>query len=135
MISPVVAAGLSLTPVGAANVTHAGGSSISKTYMVNFGLPNMVMFVGALVSEFPGVGAGCEALVGMDIISMGDFSITNFGGQTCMSFRTPSVASVDYVAEHNRLAFAGTGRNDPCPCGARDSTGNSIKFKRCHGKP
>ena len=25
------------------------------------------------------------------------------------------------------------GRNDPCPCGAKDSGGHSIKYKRCHG--
>jgi preprotein translocase subunit SecA len=27
------------------------------------------------------------------------------------------------------------GRNDPCPCGAKDPvTGNPIKYKKCHGK-
>ncbi|MBI3335693.1 MAG: preprotein translocase subunit SecA [Candidatus Portnoybacteria bacterium] len=25
------------------------------------------------------------------------------------------------------------GRNDPCPCGAKDTTGKPIKFKKCHG--
>lgn len=27
-----------------------------------------------------------------------------------------------------------TGRNDPCPCGAKKSDGSSIKYKHCHGK-
>lgn len=26
------------------------------------------------------------------------------------------------------------GRNDPCPCGAKDKDGRSIKYKKCHGK-
>ncbi|MEK7478378.1 MAG: preprotein translocase subunit SecA [Patescibacteria group bacterium] len=26
------------------------------------------------------------------------------------------------------------GRNDPCPCGAKDKDGHSIKYKKCHGK-
>jgi preprotein translocase subunit SecA len=32
-------------------------------------------------------------------------------------------------------AQAKVGRNDPCPCGAKDLvTGNPIKYKKCHGK-
>ncbi len=30
--------------------------------------------------------------------------------------------------------FAQTGRNDPCPCGAKDENGKPIKFKHCHGR-
>jgi uncharacterized protein len=30
--------------------------------------------------------------------------------------------------------LAKAGRNDPCPCGAVDNDGRSIKLKRCHGK-
>jgi len=26
------------------------------------------------------------------------------------------------------------GRNDPCPCGAKDASGKPVKFKRCHGR-
>jgi len=26
------------------------------------------------------------------------------------------------------------GRNDPCPCGAKDKNGRPIKYKRCHGR-
>jgi uncharacterized protein len=31
-------------------------------------------------------------------------------------------------------AFSGAGRNDPCPCGAREETGRPRKFKKCHGR-
>ncbi|HEY9586187.1 MAG TPA: preprotein translocase subunit SecA [Candidatus Paceibacterota bacterium] len=30
--------------------------------------------------------------------------------------------------------FAGVGRNDPCPCGAKHPDGRPKKFKHCHGK-
>ncbi len=33
----------------------------------------------------------------MDIIALGDFSITNHEGVTCMSFRYPSCHELDYV--------------------------------------
>lgn len=31
--------------------------------------------------------------------------------------------------------YAGkSGRNDPCPCGARNENGKPVKYKKCHGK-
>lgn len=132
VISPAVASALSLTAVGAMNVSHAGGTSVSPTYMVNLALPNRVGVVGVLVSEFPGM-SGFEVIVGMDIICRGDLALTHVDGKTCMSFRMPSCAKVDFVANAERLKYAGTGRNDPCPCGATDAQGKPVKFKKCHG--
>jgi hypothetical protein len=43
------------------------------------------------------LAGGIEALIGMDIITLGDFSITNHKGVTCMSFRIPSGHEIDYV--------------------------------------
>jgi preprotein translocase subunit SecA len=63
----------------------------------------------------------------MDVICSGDFAITNVSGQTCVSFRTPSCETIDYVVEANRILFGGTPRNAPCPCGS------GKKYKRCHG--
>lgn len=31
-------------------------------------------------------------------------------------------------------AMENTGRNDPCPCGAKKSDGRPVKFKHCHGR-
>lgn len=36
-------------------------------------------------------------LIGMDIITTGDFSITNYNEHTTMSFRTPSIQTIDFV--------------------------------------
>ena len=127
VISRAVVEALGLTPVGATNVSHAGGTSVSPTHLVNFYLPNHVAIMGILATEFGGTG-DFGAIVGMDVITWGDLSVTNFAGQTWMSFRTPSVAAIDYVEEHFKELFRGTGRNDPCPCGSGE------KFKKCHGR-
>jgi len=100
--------------------------------MVNFTLPNSVHLLGALVTEWPGE-LQIGAILGMDVICMGDLSITHVGGKTCMSFRTPSCATIDYVSEYNRIVFAGVGRNEPCPCGKEKAPGVPVKFKHCHG--
>jgi preprotein translocase subunit SecA len=42
--------------------------------------------------------------------------------------------SVAPNAGQKNAAFAGVGRNDPCPCGAKNSDGTPKKFKHCHGK-
>lgn len=133
-ISPKVVAALSLASTGTAQVFHAGGAGTTPTYVVNFQLPNRVGAAGVLVSEFPSMGNNFEVLVGMDIIGLGDLALTHVGGKTCMSFRIPSVAENDFVQEGNRLLFAGVGRNDACPCGAKQPDGRPVKFKNCHGR-
>lgn len=71
-------------------------------------------------------------LIGMDIISKGDFAITNFQGKTVMTYRVPSIQRMDFVAgikSHTPIiADKIPGRNDPCHCGS------GKKFKHCHGK-
>ena len=116
---------LDLIPVGQTTVHHADGSSNRLLYLVNFTLPNEVGIAGALVSEFPRRD-GFDVILGMDVIGLGDFSITNLDGQTWMSFRTPSSVRIDYVDEIHRANFAGVRPNAPCPCGS------GKKFKKCH---
>jgi len=113
-------------------VTHFGGSSAENTYLVNVYLPNAVAFAGIVVSECKET-AHFGFILGMEIIARGDFSITNVGNQTWVSFRVPSMVGIDYVQEANKIQFAGVGRNAPCPCGKQDGNGKPIKFKKCHG--
>jgi hypothetical protein len=72
------------------------------TYLINISLPNSTGIAGLRVTEGDLVG-GIDGLVGMDIITTGDFSITNCEGKTCISFRIPSIATIDYVEEANKL--------------------------------
>ncbi len=128
VISIDLAKSLGLISVGTSNVSHGGGVTTSPRYVVNFALPHKVGVSGILVTEFPAPADGSfNVIVGMDVICLGDLSITNVSGQTWVSFRTPSCETIDYVVEANKLAFAGVGRNDPCPCGS------GKKYKKCHG--
>lgn len=124
---------LGLVATGTTNVNHAGGSSVHNRYVVNLVLPNKVSVVGVVVSECPDVAGAFGVIIGMDIISAGDFSITGASGQTVMSFRWPSMETVDYVVEAERVKGLSAvernkGRNDLCYCGS------GKKFKYCHGK-
>jgi len=126
-VSTSLVQSLGLTPVGTSQVHHGDGQSTRNTYLVNFFLPNKVGIVGVLVTEFPASQKDFDVLIGMDVICHGDLSITNVSGKTCMSFRTPSCETIDYVETANQIQFAGVGRNDPCPCNG------GKKFKKCHG--
>ena len=120
---------LGLQATGKKIVHHAGGQGNYNTHVVHFFLPNKVCIAGVLVSECPDIGE-FGAIIGMDIISGGDLAITNHQGQTWITFRWPSIGSMDYVAEFNQQRLAAVprvGRNDPCPCGS------GKKYKKCHG--
>lgn len=119
---------LGLTPVGETMVSHAGGSDPSKTYVITFYLPNHVCVPGVLVTACHDNAGNFGAIIGMDIITQGDFSITNINQCTLASYRIPSIQTIDYVVEANRIKFAGVGRNDLCPCGS------GKKYKQCHGQ-
>lgn len=104
VITQNVIAGLSLAPTGKTNVETANGPRLSDVFLVDIELPNGVRMQSVTATE--GIIRGFDVLIGMDIITVGDFSITNVGGETVMSFRTPSVKEVDWVKEieeQNRL--------------------------------
>jgi len=105
---------------------HGDGKSTRNTYIVNFGLPNGVLVAGILATEFPASHTQFSAIIGMDVICLGDFAITNANGRSTISFRVPACEEIDYVLEAHRLTFRGTPRNAPCPCGS------GQKFKHCH---
>lgn len=41
---------------------------------------------------------------------------------------------LDGILMVDRAKKNSVGRNDPCPCGAKNPDGKPLKFKRCHGK-
>ena len=95
-----------------------------NVYAINLFLPNQVAFNFVKVTE--GILNDFDLLIGMNIITMGDFSITNVGGNTIFSFRVPSVKEVDLVTERQTPAVSTkVGRNSLCPCGS------GKKYKQC----
>jgi hypothetical protein len=96
-ITKKVAQLLGLIPSGMAQVNTANGMATQNTYTIDIGLPNKIIIQGIIATEIDALTAGCDALIGMDVITLGDFSITNHNGSTCMSFRVPSGHELDYV--------------------------------------
>lgn len=96
-----VVGSLDLKPTGMSNVNTANGPTIQNTYIVDFILPNQLQVKDVTVTGAPGFSSNCDVLIGMDIIGLGDFSITNYAGSTCMSFRFPSCHEIDYVKNLN----------------------------------
>ncbi len=95
VITANVAMKLELLPEGTSEVFHAQGSTHVPNYFVNLGLPNRVEIAGIRVTE--GILKGCDVLIGMDIINMGDFAVTNRDGETIFSFQMPSINQIDFV--------------------------------------
>ena len=104
-------------------------------YHINITLNNNQITLNTRVSECEELSDTHDTglLIGMNIISLGDFTITNYEGKTMMSFRVPSLSSVDYVDEigefnkyqkiHESWKRSG---NNKCPCGS------GKKYSNCH---
>jgi hypothetical protein len=89
-----------LKPTGTAITHGVAGRHDTEAFLVNIELPNRVGFSALRVIR--GTLTDFDILIGMDIITSGDFSITNENGITVFSFRVPSITTVDFVEEHNR---------------------------------
>jgi predicted aspartyl protease len=119
-----------LKPIGMAKTHTAGGVIHTPVYLVCIGLPNRIKIPLVRVTE-GNLGPNADVLIGMDIICMGDFVVTNKDGKTVFSYRMPSFECIDFVkqpqspdqSESHRIS-----RNALCPCGS------GKKYKRCCGK-
>jgi hypothetical protein len=98
VITPAVVKACALKPIGMKQVHTAGGTLEAETFLVNIGLPNKVAFPNVEVTLSKTI-QGADLLIGMDLITRGDFSITNQGDATVFTFRTPSVHTLDFVVE------------------------------------
>lgn len=110
-----------LIQTGRARTQTANGPSDVNTYLVDLFLPNKVAITGLRVNDMTTI-EGTDMLIGMDVISQGDFSVTNCSGDTWFSFRMPSVQHVDYT----KWIMRG---NQRCSCGSGEY------YAKCCGKP
>lgn len=124
-----------LKPIGMARVNTANGQADCSVFLINLLLPSNVGFHHLRVTQAQVMGA--DMLIGMDVITKGDFAVTNKDAKTVVSFRMPSSQCIDFVKEINEAkATPGQpvklppqiGRNALCPCGS------GKKYKRCCGK-
>ncbi len=103
-----------------------------NVYMVGMRLPNGVGIKSMRVTETPQLAGPFDILIGMDIINIGDFAVSNFGKKTSFTFRVPSCERFDFVENspiiNPIVAVKQQLRNERCQCGS------GKKFKDCCGK-
>ena len=98
IISAKVVEDLDLKPIGIVEVETPTGSRQANSYLVNVRLPHGVE-IGKITVVCTGVLSSADAIIGMDIITLGDFALTNCEGKTVFSFRFPSLVIIDFGDE------------------------------------
>lgn len=100
-IAMEVAQALRLPVTGMAMMKTPSGMREMPTFVVDLLLPNNVTVTNLVVmgSEIGGQGIG--VLVGMDVITLGDFAASFKDGLTRFSFRIPSIEHADFVGISN----------------------------------
>ena len=142
---------LGLAPTGKTLANTASATGVpTNTYQIDVYLNNNLVFRNITVM-LGVIVPGLDCLLGMDIIGQGDLSITNLNGNTCLSFRSPSMHEIDFYNNPTYISAATTpivsqsplpakkiipsapktGRNDPCTCGKNTPP---KKYKNCCGK-
>lgn len=97
VITRRVAEQLGISPIRQVRIKDARGETYTNLYYVNILLPNRMEVKNVAVSE--GILDGFDLLIGMDIINLGDFSLTHKNGGTVFSFQIPSTHEYDFVKQ------------------------------------
>ncbi|GHS93434.1 hypothetical protein AGMMS50276_03910 [Synergistales bacterium] len=87
---------LGLVGLGKCKNITAGGAIETTRHLIDLWLPNKVVILKCDVTKVELYALKADVLIGMDVISQGDFTITNYQGKTVMTFRIPSLETVDY---------------------------------------
>jgi hypothetical protein len=133
-ITKAAAIKLNLTPIGKTKVKGVHSEEIVNIYVIGLILNNENIKLSVKVTEVDSLAADSSIsfLIGMDVINLGDFAITNFNKKTVMSFRVPSINCIDFVKDkHGQAPYRSPdipSRNSKCPCGS------GKKYKNCCGK-
>lgn len=95
VISDRIVKQLNLPIISKTPIIGISGTIVTTTHIIDLWLPDNIVFrkVRVAKSKFP---KDFDFLIGMDIITRGDFYISNYDGKTLFSFRYPSVAPVDF---------------------------------------
>lgn len=88
VITNNVAKAVSLSPTGMIESNGVHGKAIVNTFIVDILLPNRVCIPNIRVSEAKLLD-NVDVLIGMDIIQLGDFAISNTNKKTIFSYCLP----------------------------------------------
>ncbi|MCD8082400.1 MAG: retropepsin-like domain-containing protein [Clostridiales bacterium] len=96
LISREIAAKLKLDEIALDQILTPSGRILVPRYLVNIIINNEVRFAHVQVVASDIGEQGIDMLIGMNIISHGDFVITNYMGTTQFSFRFPSQGHIAF---------------------------------------
>lgn len=138
-ITAAAAQRMGLIPVSMTQVSGVHGAEIVPVYSIILTLNNENISVPVRVSEGKApsfsVEGDADILIGMDVITMGDFSVSNYKGTTVMTFRFPSLETIDYCKEvdnlnrYLKIHEVNVKKQLPDKCGC----GSGKLYKNCHG--
>ena len=95
LISARVAKVLELSSIGKSGMSgYNSGIDIKDTYLVHIGLPTGDIVTNVMAMECD--SDEYDVVIGMDIIGIGDFAITNANEKTTFSFRIPSDSEIAF---------------------------------------
>lgn len=99
-ISRAVVEELNLCPTGTEQILSPTGSQLRNVYTIDikFNMGVTITDIKAYESDID--LQGIDILIGMDIICLGDFAVSNYGGRTQFTFRYPSQEHADYRIWH-----------------------------------
>jgi len=107
VITPTLSQMMNLIPINRIKVSGINNTSMADVVKISIGLPN-----GVLIKEenvmICDLVKDIDLLIGMDIIQLGDFSISNGGGTTLFSFAIPPFEN---KTDHLEKALAINRRN------------------------
>jgi hypothetical protein len=91
---------LNLTPIASETISGVGGPQIIEVVRLAVRLPND-LFISSKRIGVCNINSAynIDMLIGMDIIQLGDFHISNTAGKTCFSFVMPSLPQAFSLAE------------------------------------
>ncbi len=95
-ISKEFAEKLGLKPCNTSDMSTPYGKNSSNAYDINVILNDDLLIPLKVFTQDYIHQEGIDLLIGMDIISQGDFSISTYEGVTCFSFRIPSKGLIDF---------------------------------------
>ena len=88
-----------LQPIGTATVGTTGVTLKSNIYAIDFLLAQKQHIFLNVTESSQLCGSGFDMLIGLDVITLGDFTLTTTDDTICFSFRYPPKGLIDFTKE------------------------------------
>ncbi|MEX1000711.1 MAG: aspartyl protease family protein [Crocinitomicaceae bacterium] len=96
LITKSLAENFDLNPIDKVMVEHAKGRTYENVYLAFLQITDRY-YLEVELTECQSISNNFEIIIGMDVISKGDFAVTSKKGEMCFSFRLPSLTTIDFT--------------------------------------